>query len=343
MAFLRILAAAPLLAGVAYGQIVLGQIDTFQDGLNGDWQGNGNPTNIPNAGPLGFGDHCVGIDTATAPHLAMYNATTWSGDWLTAGVKVVEMDMRNMGAVPLEMRVVLIGTLGTRWTSTVALPLPVDANWHHMVFPITESFMTQVLGSDSYTDVASTVGFFLIRHQSGPPDFRGTGVTSALRLDNIQALPYAVLKPTSFTYFRGSTLTGSLSDLQASDDSRLVMRPGTVFTNSEPAIQVNLFSTCPFNPSELRFNLEALGSASNMTQRILLYNYSTGQYDLKDTTTATLTDSVREVAVTGAAVADYIDGGTREVRARVTYRANTAVFSYPWKGAIDRAFWKAIP
>ena len=45
--------------------------------------------------------------------------------------------------------------------------------------------------------------------------------------------------------FRGSVLSGNLASLQNSDDDRLVMRPGAVFSNAEPPIQIILNATAP--------------------------------------------------------------------------------------------------
>jgi hypothetical protein len=343
MKSVRVFAALFALVSAAHAQIALDQMDTFQDGTVMGWGGGGSPINLANGGPLGAGDHCLYVDTVSHSNLAVSNDVQWTGSWTAAGVKVVEMDLRNLGAVVLSMRLVLFGPGGTRWTSTAAVPLTVDSDWHHLYFPITEPYMTRVLGSATYSSTAAAVTSFVIRHQAGAPAQGGTAVSSAVRFDNIRAAAFASLPPVSFSMFRGSALSGGLSDMLQSDDSRLILRPGAVFSSGEAPVQCDVVSACPFTPSELRFSLEAHGSAPGMTQQILLYNYATSTFDSMGTVSATLTDSTTEATVSGASVSNYINGTTREVIARIAYRTTSAVFSFPWLARIDRVFWKAIP
>ncbi|MBA3727393.1 MAG: PQQ-dependent sugar dehydrogenase [Armatimonadetes bacterium] len=145
--------------------------------------------------------------------------------------------------------------------------------------------------------------------------------------------------PGSFTMFRGSVLTGNLASLSVSDDNRLEMRPGPVFTNAEPPIQIILNATSPFSaPSSMSFMLESHASTSNIEQKISLYNFQTAAYEVLDTRTATTSDSTVVINVT-TNVSRFVEAGTRNIRARVSYRATGAVFVYPWKARIDLASW----
>ncbi|MGI8922831.1 MAG: hypothetical protein ACR2HJ_02125 [Fimbriimonadales bacterium] len=145
--------------------------------------------------------------------------------------------------------------------------------------------------------------------------------------------------PTSYSMFRGSVISGNLASLQSSDNNRLVMRPGAVFSNAEPPVQVILNATAPTSsPSGFSFSLESNASIANAEQKISLYNYVTGQYEVLDTRLATTSDDTVNVSVT-TNTSRFIQAGTMAIRARVSYRALGPVFTYPWFGRIDKAWW----
>ncbi|MGI8923277.1 MAG: hypothetical protein ACR2HJ_04430 [Fimbriimonadales bacterium] len=145
--------------------------------------------------------------------------------------------------------------------------------------------------------------------------------------------------PTSYSMFRGSVISGNLGSLQNSDDNRLVMRPGAVFTNAEPPIQIILNATAPTSsPSWFSFSLESNASIVNAEQKISLYNYVTGLYEVLNTRLATTSDGTVTVNVTSD-TARFIQPLTRAIKARVSYRALGSTFVYPWLGRIDRAWW----
>jgi len=139
--------------------------------------------------------------------------------------------------------------------------------------------------------------------------------------------------------FRGSVISGNLASLQTSDADRLVMRPGAVFSNAEPPIQIILNATAPTSsPSGFSFHLESNASIGNAEQKISLYNYVTGAYEELDYRLATASDDTVNVNVTSDA-SRFIQPLTMAMRARVSYRALGPVFLYPWLSRIDKAWW----
>ncbi|MGI8924601.1 MAG: hypothetical protein ACR2HJ_11305 [Fimbriimonadales bacterium] len=145
--------------------------------------------------------------------------------------------------------------------------------------------------------------------------------------------------PTSYSMFRGSVISGNLESLQSSDDDRLVTRPGAVFSNAEPPIQIILNATAPTSsPSGFSFHLESNASIANAEQKISLYNYVTGQYEVLDTRLATPSDDTVNINVT-VDTSRFIQPVTLAMRARISYRALGSTFVYPWLGRIDRAWW----
>jgi glucose/arabinose dehydrogenase len=145
--------------------------------------------------------------------------------------------------------------------------------------------------------------------------------------------------PASFSMFRGSVVSGDVDSLADSDEDKLIARPGAVFVSSEPPIQIIINATSPFtSPSTFKFTLEANSSALHVRQIISLFNYDTGQYEEVDSRIATQTDSVVDVDVTSN-IGRFVEDGTGNVRARVSFRATQPVFVYPYFGRVDRANW----
>ncbi|MGI8923404.1 MAG: hypothetical protein ACR2HJ_05090 [Fimbriimonadales bacterium] len=163
--------------------------------------------------------------------------------------------------------------------------------------------------------------------------FKNTGLYEALMWVS------RAIAPTSYSMFRGSVISGNLGSLHNSDNNRLVMRPGAVFSNAEPPIQIILDATAPTSsPSGFSFSLESNASIANAEQKISLYNYVTGQYEVLDTRLATTSDDTVNVNVTSN-TSRFIQPLTMAIRARVSYRALGPVFLYPWLARIDKAWW----
>nr|MBA3726504.1 hypothetical protein [Armatimonadota bacterium] len=148
----------------------------------------------------------------------------------------------------------------------------------------------------------------------------------------------ATAAPSSFTLFRGSVISGNLNSLLSSDDDRLVMRPGVVFSSQEPPIQLIVNATSPnATPSRLEFSVEAHCSVSNIEQRIALYNFDSQAYETLNTSTATTSDWRTTIVVTF--YAERFIGPNLELRSRVSYKAQGPVFTYPWFVRVDQVKW----
>jgi len=179
----------------ARAQVVLGQVDTFQNGTLQGWTGGANPINIPTDGPAGAGDRYLGINSiggnGPGSRLATFNDTQWSGNFLAAGVSGVEVDFRNEGSTPLELRVVLflLASPGARYTSTNAFLLAPGSGWQHASFVLDAGNMVLVDGTATYAQTMSNVSRMMFRHNAGAPSAEGTPVVGRLGIDNVRAVP----------------------------------------------------------------------------------------------------------------------------------------------------------
>src|SRR5687768_4371857 len=99
------------------GAVTVGQIDTFQDGTTENWFAGGGPfgavppvppTNIPTGGPGGSTDRYLHIaatgGSGAGSRLTAINGTQWTGNYLTAGVNAISIDVNNLGTTDLSLR-----------------------------------------------------------------------------------------------------------------------------------------------------------------------------------------------------------------------------------------------
>jgi hypothetical protein len=204
--------AIVLATGSAYANPTLGQIDTFQDGTKGTWQGGGELTHsnasvvVTNGGPTGTGDHYLKINSSVDPNfpndaprllaISSTPATEWGGDFVTPGVTGVSMDLLNPNSFALTMRVAFRdGTANNSpayvTNNAAAITLPADNAWHHVTFNFTTTDMTTVGSPGTFTPFLQAVQEFRIV-DSATATFMGDQFISGegfFGVDNIQAVP----------------------------------------------------------------------------------------------------------------------------------------------------------
>nr|MDQ2985503.1 hypothetical protein [Armatimonadota bacterium] len=145
--------------------------------------------------------------------------------------------------------------------------------------------------------------------------------------------------PASFSMIRGTVFSGNLASLLNSDNNRLVMRPGFVFSVGEPPVQVRFNGIAPTaSPNGFSFSVESSASFGSAEQKVWLWNYVLGGYELLDTRLATTTDDVVTVTVR-TNPSRFIQPGTLAIRALVSYRAIGPAFAYPWSARVDKVWW----
>ncbi|MBX6313936.1 MAG: hypothetical protein IRY99_13620 [Isosphaeraceae bacterium] len=194
------------LPAASRASIMLGQIDTFEDGTTQGWSNGPSapapPLNIPSGGPAGVGDHFLQVtsngSSGAGGRITVFNRDQWAGDYIAAGVGAVEMDLRNLGDTPLSMRIALkigIGMGSAGFASTTPFDLPADGQWYHAVFTLDMASLTR-LNSTTLTleGLLSNVAEFRILHATAPA-LNGTRIASQVGIDNIRALPVPVPEP----------------------------------------------------------------------------------------------------------------------------------------------------
>ncbi|HSC64003.1 MAG TPA: PEP-CTERM sorting domain-containing protein [Caldimonas sp.] len=179
-----------------------GEIDTFSGGIEGWFAGGGPfgqvpptpPAVIASGGPAGAGDSFLQIvangSAGAGGRLVAMNGAQWAGNYLTAGISAIAMDLRNLGASDLTVRLYfedpIPGPPVNEAVTTLGVLLPAGGGWTHALFPISPANLT-VLQGNATTLLSNTT---VLRIFSGAAlDFPPDRVAGVLGVDNIQAIP----------------------------------------------------------------------------------------------------------------------------------------------------------
>ena len=181
-------AAAPATA------VTLGQIDDFQDGTTQAWMTgpvNPNPpVNVPDVGPAGLGDHSLQITSAGAfgpgSRFVAFNAAQWAGDYPTAGVDLIVLDVNNLASVTLNLRIALDGA-GGRFVTMASVPIAVGSGWQTVALSIAPADLTSAGGLDVNATLGAVTQLRVI--SAANPTFQGDVITAQGLVDNVIAAP----------------------------------------------------------------------------------------------------------------------------------------------------------
>jgi hypothetical protein len=181
--------------------VILGQIDTFEDGTTQNWLVGllgaphpAPPQNIPSGGPAGVDDNYL-LLTAVGGNgpgnrLTVINASQWAGDYLTAGVTGIVMDVYNLGNTDLDLRLLvadpIAGPPNNLAFSTDPIFLTAGSGWQRVKFPFTPSDLTLGFGN---VNAALTNATELRIFNNPSAVFPGPPISALLGVDNITAVP----------------------------------------------------------------------------------------------------------------------------------------------------------
>ena len=167
-----------------------GMTDTFQNGSTEGWSTGAPspnpPSNIPSGGPGGGGDRYL-LLTSTGgggpgSRLVAISGVQWAGDYLSAGVSAIRMDVKNFGSTDLSLRLYFEGPLDVAYSSDAVL-VHAGSNWA----PATFSILGNALSGGP---VLSGVTQFRLFHSvlPGAPS-NGAAIVAQLGIDNVTAVP----------------------------------------------------------------------------------------------------------------------------------------------------------
>jgi hypothetical protein len=171
---------------------VAGQFNDFESGTTQGWGVGINVNNTVNmlGGPAGAEDNYIRVTSTGGGGpgsrlITLNESAQWTGNFLTAQIGAVEMDLKNFGTTPLSMRIGLRNPSNSEGLASAApFTLPADGQWHHVVFPLSGGAMTP---GGSYSTVMSNAADFRILHGTNT-DHRGETIAGSFGVDNVRTI-----------------------------------------------------------------------------------------------------------------------------------------------------------
>ena len=151
-----------------------------------------------------------------------------------------------------------------------------------------------------------------------------------------------VVQTSLYNLVRGVTVSGNLASLQNSDDNRLILRPGVVFTSQQAPIEFVVEGTSSeLDPSHLRMSIEGLASAASILRIVELYNFDTDAYEQVASAAVGTSENTTNIDI--AANAGRFVSASGTIRSRVFAKAGGPVFTVPWSYSTDHISWTLTP
>ncbi len=200
---------ALLLGGRSASAITAGQLDNFQDGTTSGWTNGGLATpvtNIATGGPAGAGDRYIQVTAngsgGAGGRLTTFNFTTWSGNFIAAGVISIQIDLLNQSAVTLSIRLAFQVDLVQNAPGYLTAPMVLapGSGWRHFTVTLTSASLIPVGGPAAFSTFFTNIGEVRIIHEVGTSNVNGDPVVGQLGIDNIRAVP----EPTITALLAGS-------------------------------------------------------------------------------------------------------------------------------------------
>ena len=203
LAAAAVVVAALVAARPATAAVVSGQVDDFEGGGVLSWQGGPNnltpPTNISSGGPAGADDNYMRLTSngsfGAGGRLIIFNQNQWAGDYLAANVGSIRMQVNNLGATDLALRLILLGPFGQQNLATqTSADVPAGSGWNTITFSLASANLT---GGDFGSVMSAVRELNLLHSPSVVLDRRQTPpIAAQLGIDNITAVSAAPATPT---------------------------------------------------------------------------------------------------------------------------------------------------
>jgi len=180
----------------AMAQVALNQKDTFENFTTANWTKSSSVLpnqNIFSDGPAGADDNFLRVQsdgsTGSSGQLVTFNNAQWAGNYVTAGITYISMDVRNSGASLITLRLSFFNTAWTndpKWSSINPIAVLPGQGWSTIIFPINAAAMSRLGHTNAYNTDFNNIHEFRILHNDAPA-WDGDPIQASLDIDNIQA------------------------------------------------------------------------------------------------------------------------------------------------------------
>ena len=174
----------------ADAQISIGLVSDFQTGTTQGWVSGGPNPNPPTVllNGHGPGDHALLVvgtgSSGPGGRVVTFNVLEWAGDYLSAGVTSISMDLNNVGNTILDIRLAVTG-IGGPFSTSASAHLLAGSGWTNFVFPVDVADWVPV-GGFNLNATLSAVSHLRILN-SPTPAFIAIIEAGDLLIDNITA------------------------------------------------------------------------------------------------------------------------------------------------------------
>jgi hypothetical protein len=185
-------AAVVLCAGPALASPTLNEGNDFEMGTLQGWAtvtGAPQPESVNSGGnPDRFLRVTANGTGGAGGRLVAFNRSNrWTGNYKSANVGAVTIDLKNFGTAPLSMRLAFEETGGTWYAATNAFTVPADNAWHSTRFDLLASNFTPVEGATPFDTGMTRVREFRVLH-AADADYKGDVIASSFGMDNLLAV-----------------------------------------------------------------------------------------------------------------------------------------------------------
>ena len=194
-----VLVCACACAGVARGNVIVGQIDTFEGNSTENWQvgdagGTGySPQLLVSGGPRGVGDGFLRVRSNGSPfggpysRLAVFNDTQWTGSW-NGGFGGIRVDVANLGTNHVTLRLVLMDAQNNTHVSKVPIELPAGSGWKSEIWILDAGAFRSSNGSNLNDARANIIEMRFVHHLNDTGGRAGQIIEADIGVDNIEAI-----------------------------------------------------------------------------------------------------------------------------------------------------------
>lgn len=166
--------------------VSLFQTDNFSSGTTEGWGSGGPNPNPPmviaNGGPAGDGDAYLQLTSngmgGSGGRPVVFNQTQWAGDYLSAGITAIALDVANFGATDVNLALRVEGSGGI-FSTVVPVSILAGSGWQQIMLDLDDAALAG--GSDLQATLANTT-----RLRFEDP---GAPFVATIGLDNITAVP----------------------------------------------------------------------------------------------------------------------------------------------------------
>lgn len=177
--------------------MVFGQIDDFEGGTTQNWAiGNMSspffPINIANGGPGGVGDGYLQLNSSgmggSGGKLVSFNDVQWTGNYIVGGITGIRMQLNNLGANPVSMRLAFGSIGGSGFSSSISVDLSPGSGWTEAFFAIGESAFVRLVGTETFQQAFADIVEIRILSATAPA-LSGDLIAATVGVDLIGAIP----------------------------------------------------------------------------------------------------------------------------------------------------------